>query len=47
VDAGGGCGRRTPAPLLAELVCGGAKVKPLWYPASTPPEAGYRPSAAL
>ncbi|HET9877318.1 MAG TPA: DUF222 domain-containing protein [Mycobacterium sp.] len=35
------------APLLAELVRTGAKVKPLRFPAGSPPEPGYRPSTAL
>ncbi|HEU4362556.1 MAG TPA: DUF222 domain-containing protein [Mycobacterium sp.] len=36
-----------PAPLLAELIAGGAKTTPLWLPADMPAEPGYRPSAAL
>jgi hypothetical protein len=43
--AGGGV---VPAPLLAELIHGGAKVRPVHHPGDTSaPEAGYRPSAAL
>lgn len=40
-------GGTVPAPLLAELIRGGAAVKPLHYPADAQPEPGYRPSAAL
>ena len=40
-------GGTVPAPLLAELIRGGAAVRPLHYPADAPPEPGYRPSAAL
>jgi Domain of unknown function (DUF222) len=36
-----------PAPLLAELIRGGAKVTPVWHPGGAPAESGYRPSAAL
>lgn len=37
-----------PAPLLAELIRGGAKVRPVRHPGdAAAPEAGYRPSAAL
>jgi Domain of unknown function (DUF222) len=36
-----------PAPLLAELIRGGAKLQPLWHPGDAPPESGYRPSSAL
>jgi hypothetical protein len=37
-----------PAPLLAELIRGGAKVRPVRHPGdAAPPEGGYRPSAAL
>jgi hypothetical protein len=36
-----------PAPLLAELIRDGAKVRPLSHPAGAAPEPGYRPSAAL
>jgi Domain of unknown function (DUF222) len=40
-------GGAVPAPLLAELIRGGAKVAPLRRPADAVAEAGYRPSAAL
>jgi Domain of unknown function (DUF222) len=40
-------GGAVPAPLLAELIRGGAKVRPLHLPADAYGEAGYRPSAAL
>ena len=33
--------------LLAELIRGGAKVRPVRHPADAPPEPGYRPSAQL
>jgi hypothetical protein len=36
-----------PAPLLAELIRGGAKVTPVSQPSDAPAESGYRPSAAL
>jgi hypothetical protein len=37
-----------PTPLLAELIRGGAKVRLVCHPGdATPPEDGYRPSAAL
>jgi hypothetical protein len=36
-----------PAPLLAELIRDGAKVRPLRHPEDAPPESGYRPSVAL
>jgi hypothetical protein len=36
-----------PAPLLAELISGGAKVTPVRHPGDAPAESGYRPSAAL
>ncbi|MDT7719780.1 MAG: hypothetical protein QOE94_791 [Mycobacterium sp.] len=36
-----------PAPLLAELIRGGAKLQPLWHPGDAPPKSGYRPSSAL
>jgi hypothetical protein len=42
--AGGGT---VPASMVAELVRGGAKVRPLHPPADASPEAGYRPSAEL
>jgi hypothetical protein len=40
-------GATVPAPLLAELIAGGAAVKPLRHPGDSPPERGYRPSAQL
>ncbi|MGB5798098.1 MAG: DUF222 domain-containing protein [Mycolicibacter algericus] len=40
-------GGTVPAPLLAQLVNGGATVKPLRDPAELPARAHYRPSAAL
>jgi hypothetical protein len=40
-------GGLVPAPLLAELIRGGAKVRPVGHPADAPAESGYRPSAAL
>ena len=36
-----------PAPLLAELIRGGAKVRPVRHPGDAPPEPHYRPSTAL
>ena len=36
-----------PTPLLAELVCGGAKVRHIGLPGDAPPERRYRPSAKL
>ncbi|WP_369741793.1 HNH endonuclease signature motif containing protein [Mycobacterium servetii] len=36
-----------PSSMLAELVRGGAKVRPVRHPGDSPPEPGYRPSAAL
>ena len=33
--------------LVAELIRGGAKVRPVRHPADAPPEPGYRPSAEL
>jgi Domain of unknown function (DUF222) len=36
-----------PAPLLVELIRGGAKVTPVWHPGDAAAESGYRPSAAL
>jgi hypothetical protein len=42
-----GGGGTVPAPLLAELIRGGAKVTPVLFPADVPAETGYRPSAAL
>jgi hypothetical protein len=37
-----------PAPLLAELIRGGATIRPVDHPgACAPPEQGYRPSAGL
>jgi hypothetical protein len=40
-------GGAVPAPLLAELICGGAKVAPVSHPGDAAAESGYRPSAAL
>lgn len=40
-------GAPVPAPLLAELIAGGAKVMPLRPPGDGLPESGYRPSAQL
>jgi len=40
-------GGTVPAPLVAELVSNGAKLRPLRYPADASPEPGYRPSAEL
>jgi hypothetical protein len=40
-------GGAVPAPLLAELIRGGAQVTPVGLPADAPAEPGYRPSAAL
>ncbi len=40
-------GGTVPAPMVAELIHNGAKVRPLRYPADAPPESGYRPSAEL
>jgi hypothetical protein len=40
-------GGAVPAPLLAELIRGGAKVAPVRLPADAAAESGYRPSAAL
>ena len=40
-------GATLPAPLLAELITGGAAVKPVRHPGDSPPEPGYRPSAQL
>lgn len=36
-----------PPGRLAELIRGGAKVRPVRHPGDTPPEPHYRPSAAL
>jgi hypothetical protein len=36
-----------PTPLLAELIRGGAKVRPVRHPGDAAVESGYRPSAAL
>jgi Domain of unknown function (DUF222) len=36
-----------PAPLLAELIRGGATVRPVRHPGDAPPEPHYRPSTAL
>jgi hypothetical protein len=40
-------GATLPAPLVAELIRGGATVRPLRHPGNTSPEPGYRPSAEL
>ncbi len=40
-------GGTLPASMVAELIRGGAKVRPLRHPGDAPPEPGYRPSAAL
>jgi hypothetical protein len=40
-------GGAVPAPLLAELIGGGAKLTPVHHPGDAPAESGYRPSAAL
>ncbi|MBV9353054.1 MAG: DUF222 domain-containing protein [Mycobacterium sp.] len=41
-------GGAIPTPLLAELIQGGAKIRPVRHPGETAgPEPGYRPSAAL
>lgn len=40
-------GAVVPPALLAELIRNGAKLQPLGHPGNTPPETGYRPSAAL
>jgi hypothetical protein len=41
-------GGTVPAPLLAELIRGGAQLRPVHYPGNdVPAERGYRPSAAL
>ena len=40
-------GGTVPAPMVAELIGNGAKVRPLRHPADAPPEPGYRPSAEL
>ncbi len=40
-------GATVPASLLAELIAGGATVKPVRHPGDSPPESGYRPSAQL
>ena len=40
-------GGTVPAPLLAELIRGGAKVAPVSHPGDAAAESGYRPSAAL
>jgi hypothetical protein len=36
-----------PAPMVAELIRNGAKVKKVRHPGDGPPEPGYRPSAEL
>ena len=40
-------GGTVPAPMVAELIRNGAKVRPLRHPGDAPPESGYRPSAEL
>jgi hypothetical protein len=40
-------GGTLPAPMVAELIRNGAKVRPLRHPADAQPERGYRPSAQL
>ncbi len=40
-------GGTVPASMVAELIRAGATVRPVQHPADAPPEAGYRPSAAL
>lgn len=40
-------GGSVPGPLLAQLIRGGATVKPLHHPGDAPAEPRYRPSAAL
>ncbi|OBK45874.1 HNH endonuclease signature motif containing protein [Mycobacterium sp. 1081908.1] len=40
-------GGTLPASMVAELIRGGAKVRPVHFPADGPPEPGYRPSAQL
>jgi hypothetical protein len=40
-------GGTVPAPLVAELMRKGAKVRSLLHPADAPPESGYRPSVEL
>lgn len=40
-------GGTVPAPLLAQLINGGATVKPLRHPEGLPAEPHYRPSVAL
>ncbi|MGO9927511.1 MAG: DUF222 domain-containing protein [Mycobacterium sp.] len=40
-------GGTVPAPTVAELIRGGAKVRPVRHRAEAPPEPGYRPSAEL
>ncbi|MEE3067561.1 MAG: DUF222 domain-containing protein [Actinomycetota bacterium] len=40
-------GGMVPAPLIAELIRNGAKVRPVVHPAEAGPEAGYHPSAGL
>ncbi len=40
-------GGAVPAPLLAELIRGGAEVRPVRHPGDAPPEPHYRPSTAL
>jgi hypothetical protein len=42
--AGGGI---IPNPLLAELIRGGATIRPVRHPGDTPAELRYRPSTAL
>jgi hypothetical protein len=33
--------------MVAQLICGGAKVRPVQHPGEAPSETGYRPSAEL
>jgi hypothetical protein len=40
-------GATLPAPMVAELIRGGANVRPVRHPGDAPPEPGYRPSAEL
>jgi hypothetical protein len=40
-------GGAIPPALVAELIRGGAKIRPLRHPADAAPEPGYRPSAEL
>jgi Domain of unknown function (DUF222) len=40
-------GATLPASMVAELIRGGAKLRPVRHPGDAPPEPGYRPSAEL